>query len=256
MEKVLLMYSGGRDSTLAACRLAEQGYFVYLVNFSQGAVLHGKNAAHGAERLMNLYGKDHIEFLGNKHIAGIWRDFIFPVYNKKPSEILNEFGELTISQFNCLACRSAMYVWCVIKAKKENIRFIAEGARADQGFCVQMPGIIQRYKNLLAEYGMELLTPVYDLNDDWERKNQLLARGFVPKTLEPQCLIGIPMPSDQIKNISIQDAAEKVFDKIILPKINECVAKYQNINYDFAGELCKCNTSMNNKHLADAKNGN
>ncbi len=53
----------------------------------------------------------------------------------KPSEIIAEFGELTVSQFNCLTCRSAMYLWTIIKAKEMGISCVADGARIVQGFC-------------------------------------------------------------------------------------------------------------------------
>lgn len=212
----LELFSGGRDSFLACCYLVEQGYKVYLITFENGAGFCGENASHGAERLKRAYG-DKVEFLGVKSIAGIWREFFLPYLNMTPSEVIQEWGELTVSQFNCLSCRSAMYAYSIMKCQGMGINYIAEGAREDQVFAIEQPGMISRFREFLDRYSIELLLPVYDLNSDWHRKNLLLMRGFVPKTLEPQCLLGAP-PSTKKLAPEIQQAVEKCFDGYILPR--------------------------------------
>ena len=134
------------------------------------------------------------------------------------------YGELTVSQFNCLTCRSSMYVWSIIKAKQMGIKYIADGAREDQGFVIELPGMIEKFKNFLAEYSIELLLPVWNLNSDWERKNLLLMRGFVPKTLEPQCLVGVSLPDGKAPDKEVQGAVENYFDKVILPRARKIIA--------------------------------
>ena len=75
----------------------------------------------------------------------------------------------------------------------------------------------------MAEYSIELLLPVWNLNSDWERKNLLLIRGFVPKTLEPQCLVGVSLPNGKAPDEEVQGAVENYFDKIILPRAREII---------------------------------
>lgn len=222
-KKVLLLFSGGRDSFLAACKLIEEGYKTYMITFENGAGVKAKNAEHGANRIIKRYGKENVNFLGVRNISGIWRYFIFPYYNLRPSEIITQYGELPVSQFHCLSCRSAMYIWSIIKANQMNIKYIADGARQDQGFAIELPNMIHHFKKMFSEYSLELLLPVYELDDDWKRKNLLLIRGFVPKTLEPQCLLGVPLPNNLAPDNEIINAVEKFFTKIILPSAREII---------------------------------
>lgn len=68
------------------------------------------------------------------------------------------------------------------------------------------------------------MLPVWDLKSDWERKNLLLLRGFVPKTLEPQCLIGVPLPGGKAPDEEIQKAVVNYFDKVVLPRARKIIA--------------------------------
>jgi len=204
-KEALLLFSGGKDSFLSGCCLVEKEFKIHMVTFENGAGLKADNVEHGAERIVKQYGEDRAEFLGVHCTAGIWRNFFLPYFNMKPSEVIKEYGELTVSQFNCLTCRSSMYVWSIIKAKQMGIKYIADGARKDQGFVIELPGMIEKFKSFLAEYSIELLLPVWNLNSDWERKNLLLMRGFVPKTLEPQCLVGVSLPEGKAPDKEVQD---------------------------------------------------
>lgn len=223
-KKAILLFSGGKDSFLAGCYLIEKGFKIYMATFENGIGLASHNAKHGARRIIKRYGKESAEFLGIHCVAGIWREFFLPYFNMKPSEILKEYGELTISQFHCLTCRSAMYVWSIIKAEQMGIKYIAEGARKNQGFVIELPNMIKRFRDFLAEYSIELLLPIWDLDSDWKRKNLLLLRGFVPKTLEPQCLIEVPLPERKTPDKEIQKAVENYFNKVVLPRAREIIA--------------------------------
>lgn len=223
-KEVILLFSGGRDSFLAGCYLIEEGYKIYMVTFENGIGLAGHNAEDGAKRIIKRYGKNKAEFLGVHSVAGIWREFFLPYFNMKPSEISKEFGELTISQFHCLTCRSAMYIWSIIKAKQKGIKYLADGARKDKGFVIELPNMIGKFRDFFAEYSIELLLPVWDLESDWERKNLLLLRGFIPKTLEPQCLIGVSLPGGRTPDVEIQKAVENYFERIVLPRAKKIIA--------------------------------
>ena len=229
-KQVILLFSGGRDSFLAGCYLIEAGFKVFMITFENGIGLAGHNAEHGARRIIKRFGKDRAEFLGVHNIAGIWREFFLPYFNMALSEIVREYGELTISQFHCLTCRSAMYIWSVIRARQMGIRFIADGARKNQGFVIELPSMIKRFRDFFAEYSIELLLPIWDLASDWERKNLLLLRGFVPKTLEPQCLIGAPLPGGKIPNEEIQNAVGNYFDKVVLPRARKIITTQSKIS--------------------------
>jgi len=236
-KEAILLFSGGRDSFLSACYLIENKFKVHMVTFENGAGLQTYNAKYAAGRIIKRFGEKRCKFLGIKNIAGLWRDFFLPYFNMKPSEVIREYGELTVSQFNCLTCRSAMYTWSIIKAKQMQANYIAEGARKDQGFVIELPNMIERFKRLLSEYSLELLLPVYELDSDWDRKNLLLLRGFVPKTLEPQCLVGVPLKGGKAPDESVQKAVERFFDKVVLPRVRELIQTQSNVILEGRSEL-------------------
>lgn len=236
-NEVLLLFSGGKDSFLSACYLIEEGYKLSMVTFENGAGLQAENAKHGAKRIIKRYGKEKAKYLGVHCIAGFWREFFLPYFNMKPSEIVTEYGELTISQFHCLTCRTAMYIWAILKAKQNGIDSIADGARNDQGFAIELPRMINAYKMFLSEYGIDYILPVIDMNSDWKRKNLLLMKGFVPKTLEPQCLMGVPLPEEGIPDTEIQQAVESFFNKVVLTRAKDIIKMQENCILDNNGEI-------------------
>lgn len=231
-EGIIVLFSGGKDSFLATCQSIEEGLKAYMVNFENFAGIAGNHAEHGAKRIIAKYGNDCAEFLGVYSTAGIWREFILPFLNMKPSKILEEYGEITTSQFNCLTCRSAMYIWTIIKSKGMGICKVADGARKNQGFVIELPCMTERFQSFFRECGLELSFPVSDLESDWRLKNLLLARGFVPKTIEPQCLIGVPLLDEKEPDQSTQEAVVKYFEEVIVPRAKELI---NNENFPISG---------------------
>lgn len=222
MEKILQLFSGGKDSFLSACRLLDEGNDVSLITYDNGCSLGAENAMHGAERIKEKYGEDKARFLGVYDISGIWRSFFLPFLNLKPSEIVERYGELTVSQFNCLTCRSSMYIHAIHTCRKMDIHFISDGARYCQGFSVETPQMLERFDQLAQTYGIGVLMPVVGLTSDWDRKNELLMRGFIPKTLEPQCLIGLPLPGEKLEK-GTSEAAIKFYEQEIMDKANSLI---------------------------------
>jgi predicted subunit of tRNA(5-methylaminomethyl-2-thiouridylate) methyltransferase len=229
-EKVLHLFSGGRDSFLAACKLIEEDKVVHLVTYENGCGAKAENAKHGADRIIERYGIASVSFLGVRSIAGIWRHFFLPYFNMKPSEISEKYGEITVSQFNCLTCRTAMYLYSIALCRCLDIHTISDGARRDQGFVIELDDMLEKFRQLFTEYDIKFSLPVHNLDSDWERKNLLLLRGFVPKTLEPQCFLGVPLigglrPTDDVVLGTIKfyddfvyNKCKEIIDKIVVEK--------------------------------------
>lgn len=245
-SKILLMFSGGRDSFLTACRLldSENNYILKLVTYDNGCSWCSDNVKMVADRLINMYGKDRVEYLGVYNISAVIREF-FPLYfNKKPSFILKEYGELPPSQVHCLMCRTSMYIYSIWLCKKMNISMIAEGGRKCQKFVIELPGMLKnRYPNLLngekskkLGIDIQLITPVYDLVSDWKRDNELIGRGFLSKTYEPKCMIGYPA-EDSVDDIVIK-SIHNFFDKAMIPVIYRLLTE-GNVNQFFPFDRSK-----------------
>jgi len=195
MEKsVLLMYSGGLDSFLSCVRLVNQGYKVYLIHFDNGSCIGTENIQIGAQRLKYKY-KDKVEFLG---IASTAAEFVYyreltNIENLNAEELYNKYGKISMSQYRCLLCRMAMYTYSVALARKMNIKYIAEGARKSQLFAIEQKELLDEFRKFCNKYDIELLTPVFELTDDYQKENELLLYDFLPIANEGKCLLGYPM---------------------------------------------------------------
>lgn len=219
-QKVVLMLSGGRDSFLAACRLLEDesDYHLIMVTYDNGCSYRSGDAKYVAERIIAKYGEDRAKYLGVYKIGSVIREFFSPYFNMKPEEQAKQFFGLTPSQFHCLICRTSMYIYSIWIAMLKGASFIAEGGRKDQGFVIELPGMAkERYPALVKSVGLELLLPVYELDDNWTRDNELMARGYQCKSLEPKCLIGFPI--NQSVDKSVIEGVHAYFDKVILQQI-------------------------------------
>lgn len=187
-KKVILMLSGGRDSFLAACRLLEDpsDYYLLMATYDNGCSYCSDNAKIVADRIIAKYGKNRAEYLGVYKISSVIREFFSPYFNMKPEEQMKLFAGLTPSQFHCLICRTSMYIYSIWLALLNNASYISEGGRQDQEFVIELPGMAkERFPNLVKMAGLEdLLLPVYELNDNWIRDNELLARGYLCKSYE------------------------------------------------------------------------
>lgn len=222
LNKVVLMLSGGRDSFLAACRLLDDSpeYFLYLVTYDNGCSYCSENAKYVAERIIAKYGESRAEYLGVYKIGSVIREFFSPYFNMKPEEQMNRFAGMTPSQFHCLICRTSMYIFSIWMAMMKDASYIAEGGRLDQEFVIELPGMAkERFPALVRSVGLDLLLPVYDLNDNWIRDNELLARGFLCKSLEAKCLIGYPI--NHSVDQSVIDGVHAYYDQVILPRITQ-----------------------------------
>lgn len=233
MNKVLVLFSGGKDSLLSTLLLIEKGFKVFLVTYENGCGLNSKSAITMAKRLVKKYGDTKVEIIGIKNISPIWRDFLRMYYNLLPSKIIKEYGEVPISQFNCLSCRLSMYIVSIIICQRLGISNVADGARKDQLFAIEQEPFLDKFTELFKEYNLNILFPVKELNDDFELKNQILIRGFVPKTYEPQCLIGMPITSNDI-NSNIIKSVSNVYEKLLKEKAYNLIEHYKNV--DITGE--------------------
>lgn len=231
-EKSLVLFSGGKDSLVVALRLLDSNNKLYLVTYENGCGLKAENVNNTIERLIKKYGSAKIENIGIKNIAGFFREFIYPFYNYTSSYIKENYGDITISQFNCLACRLSMYIASIILCNQYNIRKVFDGARISQLFAIEQKEMLNKFEKLFTENNISINFPLENEMDDWKLKNELLLRGIVPKTLEPQCLLGVPILD---KNEDILMATVNVYEKYLKQKAKEILKRYKNlrINGDF-----------------------
>lgn len=228
MKEALVLFSGGKDSFLSTLIMLEKGYKVNLVTFSNGLDLKSNNVLLGAKRIQKKYGLDRVNIIGIKKTDAIWRELICDFYNLDTEFITSEFGKITISQYNCLSCRLAMYILAIIICRKNHINYVVDGARKCQLFAIEQPEFLDKFKTLFDENDIIIEYPLVLESDDFSVKNQILARGFVPKMNEAQCLVGMPIREDS-NNEEILTGLVNVYNKYLYPKIEGILKKYENI---------------------------
>lgn len=215
---ILLMYSGGKDSLLSALKLNKEypEHVINLVTYNNGCMVGLKNAETIIEKLRYLdrYG---FSYRGVFDTYGIARQFFSPYFNMKAETIAKKYPGLTPSQFNCLICKTSMYLYSMWLAKQWDCEYVANGARECQEFVVEHEEMIDRYQDLAKEFGLSIKYPVYDINDDWELENEIFRLGMIPKVYEPKCLVGYPI-YNTMDSETIESTIE-YYDKEIVPRI-------------------------------------
>lgn len=187
-KDVLLLYSGGKDSTLSAVRLNNQGYNVHFIHFSNGQTLDADKPFLTFKYLFR--DKSGFNFFPENREVDI--SVLFHNYF---SDWMTKYGNIiedgTISsEIRCLSCRMAMYTKALEYAKQHGYQYIAEGARISQKFMIEQPEMLELFRKLASQYGIQLLFPVLFLEDDNQEIKELLKNGYSSKTWESKCLIG------------------------------------------------------------------
>jgi len=158
-----LMYSGGCDSTLAACRLAAEFPVVHLITYTRFGFLATDNPSVHFERMKARfpdvrfvlhripYGRMYEEVEGFRRLRSMWR-----------------YGSLTAAP--CGHCKLSMHWRTLLFCVENGVAFAADGAVhgneqfAEQNENILMPGLIEFYR----EHGLTLLHPVFERGLDTE----------------------------------------------------------------------------------------
>ena len=213
----LLLYSGGKDSTLAAIRLYRSGYNVHFIHFDNGHMLDQDKPY---LTFLETFNKDKDYYFDYSLSSVDIKDLFDEYYNEWSSKISND-KDLD-SEIRCLSCRMAMYTKVIQIAKERGYKYIAEGARISQKFMLEQLPITQRLKDLASSQGIKLLLPVLYVDDDQKEIEELLENGHSSKTWESKCLIGRPAKD---KTEEDEQIIIDYYDKIIEPNVQKKLKK-------------------------------
>ena len=209
----LLLYSGGRDSTLAAIRLYNAGYNVHFIHFDNG---HMRDQDKPYLTFQEMFNKEK-EYYFDYELSSVDIKSLFEEYFSAFSSVLTNDLAL-ISEIRCLSCRMAMYTKVIQIAKERGYKYIAEGARISQKFMLEQLPITTRLKELTSSCGIKLLFPVLYVDDDQKEIDELIANGYSSKTWESKCLIGKPAKD---KNDEDERIIVDYYDSVLQPTIQK-----------------------------------
>lgn len=178
----VLLFSGGRDSSLACVELAKKGYDLHLLTFDNGAVMNLDQVNYRYKELERLFPNR------------VKHNLLLPSYGLFKEIALIKLEE-DFSKYNtnliCLGCKLAMHVLSLAYCLRNDIHTVADGyTEYQREYMEQMPEAIEETKKLHAEFGVEYLNPVYEIKDVNEVKRSLLAAGLSTRSMEGTCLFG------------------------------------------------------------------
>jgi len=175
------MFSGGRDSTLAALRMCERAYFPLLVTISSWHLA-------GLDRV-----RQRIRELESHLPSGTpW------LILRQPRELKTDtsFYEQT-----CLPCHHAYVVAGAVVCAKAEATTLAFGYASYQGVWPEQPPLaIERLEAVLTRHGLRLLLPVRDITSRERAVKELAARNLSTEALEQKCI-------QQVMNITLSPNA-------------------------------------------------
>jgi hypothetical protein len=180
-ERCILMFSGGRDSTLASLRLQEEGHRLVLVTVTSSHLV-------GISRVRQRLGE-----------LGRLVDPETPwIQVRQPEHLCTD---TSFYKRTCLPCHHAYVVVSAILAKQAGAKKLAFGyAGYQQTWPEQTPLAVSRLRAVLRRHGMDLLLPVYDLPTRDAAITLLQSYGLSADALEQKC-------TRQVSNVALSDAS-------------------------------------------------
>ena len=183
-----LMFSGGRDSTLAAARLNDQGQRLVLVTVTSTHLVGMEQVRQRLQELARLLPKDTP-----------W------IHVRQPEELKTD---TSFYDRTCLPCHHAYVVVAAVVARALRAPRLAFGYTGYQDdWPEQTPLAVSRLTSVLKRHGIGLILPVYNLRSRDDAVAELKARDLDPGSLEQKCL-------RQVRNIMLD--AERLAQQIDL----------------------------------------
>lgn len=173
---IAVLFSGGRDSSLAACLLAASG--------SEVLLLTGRSGTEAGGELTEIRTRELIEALGSKILAHEYLNTRASFREIAISQIEHDFrkyGKNLILLGATLALLTEAVVFCL----NRGIHRIATGVVGYQGgYGEQRPCATDQFRRFLARYDIEYVTPVFDYASEDDVKYDLASFGVTTKSLE------------------------------------------------------------------------
>jgi hypothetical protein len=164
----VLLFSGGRDSTLAAIRLAQSFSRIVLVTV-KSPYMTGLNVLNS--RLEEL-----------KRVLSVQCEWMLV-----PEKRLRPY-RASLEDLGCIGCHFGYFASAYSVARQLSCDSIACGFVAYQNSWVeQTPYSVERLRALMSEYGITLLLPVVELRSKAEVQAELATYGVTQDSLELKC---------------------------------------------------------------------
>ncbi|MFJ1759013.1 hypothetical protein ACIOD2_01780 [Amycolatopsis sp. NPDC088138] len=175
-DRAVVLFSGGRDSTLAAVRCIINGQHPILINFDTGFGTGRSLVNNRIDELEDCFGKDRITF-GNVPIYGLVRS----VACRDLVEDVQKYGANLIPLGESLAMHAA----AIVIAKQLSASHVVNGFSGYQSnLPEQIPTSISTIRRFVESYDIKLITPLAKSTYVQDVQYELIQYGITPKSLE------------------------------------------------------------------------
>jgi hypothetical protein len=207
----IVMFSGGRDSTIAALRLNAVEVPLRLVTISSGHLI-------GIERVRGRV----------RELQRILPSSTTWMQVKQPLDLRTDtsFYEMT-----CLPCHHSYVVVSGVIASIQGIHRLAFGyAHYQSDWPEQSPLAIERLTTVLARHGIKLELPAYDLDSREGALAALHEAGLSTDSLEQKCI-------QQVSNVRLPPERLKQQIDLWERSIDASMARLDEIKLDIVQEI-------------------
>jgi hypothetical protein len=210
--RTVVMFSGGRDSTLAAVRLAEQGQPLLLVTVTSSHLVGIDRVSARLSELRTLLPP------GTR-----WLNI------RQPEGLIDRYA---LYERTCLPCHHLYVVVAIRVARTVGAAALAFGyAGYQDAWPEQTPAATSRLADLLANEGITLHLPVYDLRSRSAAIAELEAHGLATASLEQKCLI-------QTLNVTLTEAKLREQLDVWESAIRMSLSHLQHLNLEVLATEC------------------
>lgn len=176
-DDAVVLFSGGRDSSLTACLLLNQGKKVHLITCFDGALLNMDIADYRYREIENAFPA-----------STILRKILptYGLFRRIALEDIEADFEKYKKNLIILGSQLATLSTAILYCLRNSITIIASGfTKYEATLPEQMAQAIDLFRSFALEFGIAYITPVYEYSSSDEVKYHLFDFGISTKSLEP-----------------------------------------------------------------------
>jgi len=157
-SEVVVLYSGGSDSTLTAVLEAAKAERVHLLTFGRHGIFNVENTRLNVDRLRNACSGAQFEH----HILDVDPLFRWLSYDNYLDNV-RRHGLMLLS--TCGLCKLSMHLRTLLYCLEHGVHRVADGANHQMNiYPAQMSPVLDRLRAMYAHFGIEYGNPVYDFD--------------------------------------------------------------------------------------------
>ncbi|OIN61210.1 7-cyano-7-deazaguanine synthase [Arsenicibacter rosenii] len=190
-KSVAMLFSGGRDSSLATCILANENSKIHLLSMFNGAVVKGDISQYRYNEIKEKFPNNIISFNILSSFSLFRRIALLDI-----EKDFERFKYNLIPVGDALATHTIAVIYCI----QNKINNLASGyVKYEMDFPEQLPDVVARTSEFVKKYGINYLTPVYEYDSLDKVKYRLFDFGISTKSLEGTSLFAdtysVPPPN-------------------------------------------------------------